>query len=56
MLSLTLYGGTNEIGGNKVLLEEGETAFFFDFELPPILVLEALDHRGIFAKISGLPG
>ncbi len=31
MLSLTLYGGTNEIGGNKVLLEEGETALFFDF-------------------------
>jgi len=31
MLSLTFYGGVNEIGGNKVLLEDGETALFFDF-------------------------
>jgi len=31
MLSLIFYGGVNEIGGNKVLLEEGETALFFDF-------------------------
>jgi len=31
MPSLTLYGGVNEIGGNKVLLEEGDTALFFDF-------------------------
>ncbi len=31
MLSLTFYGGVKEIGGNKVLLEEGETALFFDF-------------------------
>lgn len=31
MLSLTFYGGVNEIGGNKIFLEEGETALFFDF-------------------------
>ncbi len=31
MLSLLFYGGINEIGGNKVLLEEGKTALFFDF-------------------------
>lgn len=31
MLSLTFYGGVNEIGGNKVLLGEGESRLFFDF-------------------------
>ncbi|HJX69651.1 MAG TPA: MBL fold metallo-hydrolase RNA specificity domain-containing protein [Dehalococcoidia bacterium] len=31
MPSLTFYGGVNEIGGNKVLLEEGNTTLFFDF-------------------------
>jgi ribonuclease J len=31
MLNLTFYGGVDEIGGNKVLLEEGETTLFFDF-------------------------
>ena len=30
MLSLTFYGGVNEIGGNKILLEE-DIALFFDF-------------------------
>jgi ribonuclease J len=29
--SLTLYGGVNEIGGNKILLEDGDTRVFFDF-------------------------
>jgi len=31
MLSLTFYGGVGEIGGNKVLVEDGDTRFFFDF-------------------------
>lgn len=31
MLSLTVYGGVNEIGGNKVLLEDSDTRLFFDF-------------------------
>jgi len=31
MLSLNFYGGINEIGGNKVFLEEGETTLFLDF-------------------------
>ncbi len=31
MVSLTFYGGVNEIGGNKVLLEDGDTRVFFDF-------------------------
>lgn len=31
MLNLTLYGGVGEIGGNKVLLDDGKTKIFFDF-------------------------
>ena len=31
MTILTFYGGVGEIGGNKVLLEEGETHLFLDF-------------------------
>lgn len=33
MVSLTFYGGVNEIGGNKILLEDGRTQIFFDFGL-----------------------
>jgi len=29
--TLTFYGGVNEIGGNKILLEEGDTRVFLDF-------------------------
>jgi hypothetical protein len=29
--TLTFYGGVNEIGGNKVLLKDGDTRVFFDF-------------------------
>lgn len=31
MLSLTFYGGANGIGGNKILLEDGDSRLFFDF-------------------------
>jgi len=31
MVSLTFYGGVNEIGGNKVLLEDNEAKIFLDF-------------------------
>ena len=31
MASLTFYGGINEIGGNKILLEDGDTRIFLDF-------------------------
>jgi len=34
MLSITCYGGVGEIGGNKILLEDGDTRFFFDFGFP----------------------
>lgn len=31
MVKLTFYGGVNEIGGNKILLEDRGTKIFFDF-------------------------
>ena len=31
MTSLTFYGGVNEIGGNKILLEDKDTRIFLDF-------------------------
>ena len=31
MISLTFYGGVNEIGGNKILLEDKDTKVFLDF-------------------------
>jgi len=33
MVKLTFFGGVNEIGGNKVLVEDGKTRIFFDFGL-----------------------
>jgi ribonuclease J len=34
MVRLTFYGGVNEIGGNKILLEDGEKGLFLDFGFP----------------------
>src|SRR3990170_3306553 len=31
MTSLTFYGGVNEIGGNKILLEDKDTRVFLNF-------------------------
>ncbi len=31
MESISFYGGVNEIGGNKILLESGDTRLWFDF-------------------------
>jgi ribonuclease J len=31
MVSLTFHGGVNEIGGNKILLEDGDTRIWLDF-------------------------
>lgn len=31
MVRITLYGGVSQIGGNKILLEDGDTRVFFDF-------------------------
>lgn len=33
MVSLTFFGGVNEIGGNKILLQDKDTKIFFDFGL-----------------------
>ncbi len=34
MAKLTFYGGINEIGGNKVLMEDGRRRLFLDFGFP----------------------
>lgn len=34
MVRLTVYSGIKEIGGNKILLEEGEHSLFLDYGLP----------------------
>ena len=34
MVRLTFYGGINEIGGNKILLEDGDRKFLLDFGFP----------------------
>jgi len=34
MVRLTFYGGINEIGGNKILLEDGERKLLLDFGFP----------------------
>jgi ribonuclease J len=34
MVKLTFYGGIREIGGNKILLEDGERKLFLDFGYP----------------------
>ena len=31
MVSITVYGGVCTIGGNKILLEDGDARLFFDF-------------------------
>lgn len=31
MTALRFYGGVGEIGGNKILLEDGDTRVFLDF-------------------------
>ncbi|OGN99797.1 MAG: hypothetical protein A2Y59_03200, partial [Chloroflexi bacterium RBG_13_52_14] len=34
MVRLTFYGGVNEIGGNKIFLEDGDCGLFLDFGFP----------------------
>lgn len=65
--TLTFYGGVNEIGGNKILLQDRGTKVFFDFGLsfsmkkrfysPPFLSPKSeisLQELGILPKIDGL--
>jgi ribonuclease J len=65
--ALTFYGGVNEIGGNKILLQDGDTKVFFDFGMPfgmkkqfyspPFLSPrseKSLQELGILPKIEGI--
>ncbi|MBS7632316.1 MBL fold metallo-hydrolase [Candidatus Bathyarchaeota archaeon] len=66
-VSLTFYGGVNEIGGNKMLLRDGDTRIFFDFGAsfamkkrfysPPFLspkTAESLRELGILPELEGI--
>jgi ribonuclease J len=65
--TLTFYGGVNEIGGNKILLQDGDTRVFFDFGMsfamkkqfysPPFLSPKSeksLQELGILPQIAGI--
>jgi ribonuclease J len=65
--SLTFYGGVDEIGGNKILLQDKDTRVFFDFGMsfsqkkqfysPPFLSPRSersLQELGILPRIDGL--
>ena len=65
--TLTFYGGVNEIGGNKILLQDGDTKVFFDFGMsfamkkqfysPPFLSPKSeksLQELGILPQIAGV--
>jgi ribonuclease J len=65
--TLTFYGGVDEIGGNKILLQDRDTSVFFDFGMsfsqkklfysPPFLSPRSersLQELGILPKIEGL--
>jgi ribonuclease J len=65
--TLTFYGGVNEIGGNKILLQDRDTKVFFDFGMsfsvkkqfysPPFLAPKSekgLQELGILPKLNGV--
>jgi ribonuclease J len=65
--SLVFYGGVNEIGGNKILLKDGDTRILFDFGMsfgmkkrfysPPFLSPKSeksLQEFGILPKLDGV--
>lgn len=65
--TLTFYGGVNEIGGNKILVQDGDTRVFFDFGMsfaakkqfysPPFLSPrneKSLQEFGILPAIKGI--
>ncbi|MEM2280772.1 MAG: MBL fold metallo-hydrolase [Candidatus Bathyarchaeia archaeon] len=65
--TLTFYGGVNEIGGNKILLKDGDVKVFFDFGMsfalrkqyysPPFLSPKSgrsLQELGILPKLDGV--
>jgi len=65
--TLTFYGGVDEIGGNKILLQDRDTRVFFDFGMsfamkkqfysPPFLSPKSeksLQELGILPKVTGV--
>jgi len=65
--TVTFYGGVKEVGGNKVLIRDGDTSIFLDFGMsftskrayysPPFLTpksAESLIEFGILPKIKGV--
>ena len=65
--TLTFYGGVNEIGGNKILLQDRDTKVFFDFGMsftakkqfysPPFLSPKnerSLQELGMLPQINGV--
>jgi len=65
--TLTFFGGVNEIGGNKILLQDRDTRVFFDFGMsfamkkqfysPPFLSPKSeksLQELGILPQIAGV--
>ncbi|MEM4733041.1 MAG: MBL fold metallo-hydrolase, partial [Candidatus Bathyarchaeia archaeon] len=65
--TVTFYGGVNEIGGNKILLQDKDTRVLFDFGMsftmrkqfysPPFLSPKSensLQELGILPRIKGV--
>ncbi len=44
MTSVTLHGAVGEIGGNKILIEDGDTKLFFDFGLSFVKYCDFFSH------------
>jgi len=64
MTQITLHGAVGEIGGNKILIEEGDTRIFFDFGLSfgrwgeyfsPYLQPRKWNYISDFIKLGLLP-
>ena len=54
MTSLTFYGGVNEIGGNKILLEDQDTRLFLDFGMSFSLANQYFDEFMQPRKCNGI--
>jgi ribonuclease J len=54
MTCLTFYGGVNEIGGNKILLEDQETNIFLDFGMSFSLANQYFDEFMQPRKCNGI--
>jgi ribonuclease J len=54
MVSLTFYGGVNEIGGNKILFEDQDTRLFLDFGMSFNLANQYFDEFMQPRKCNGI--